>query len=78
MSDDLIKVTVFLTPKAYAALEDAAMETQDSKTDTINRALAVYNEILWSARTGTTFSYEINDAGDKIHILTRLEIAPRT
>lgn len=78
MSDENVKLTVLLTPRAYAALEEAAMETQDSQTDTLNRALALYNELLWSARTGLAFSFDLNAAGDKIHVLTKLEIAPRT
>lgn len=78
MSDENVKVTIYLTPRAYACLEEASMETQDSKTDTINRALALYNELLWSARTGIAFSFDLNEAGDKIQVLTCLEIAPRT
>lgn len=78
MSDGNVKVTVLLTPKAHAALEEAAMETQDSKTDAMNRALVLYNELLWSARTGLVFAFDLNAAGDKIHVQTRLEIAPRT
>lgn len=78
MSDDTVKLTVLLTPRAYAALEEAAMETQDSQTDTVNRALALYNELLWSARTGLVFAFDLNAAGDKIHVRTHLEIAPRT
>lgn len=78
MSNEDIKVTVLLTPRAYACLEEAAMETQDSKTDTINRALVLYNELLWSARTQLAFSFDLNEAGDKIHVTAVLEIAPRT
>jgi hypothetical protein len=42
----LTKVTVNLTPKAFDALQEAALKTGDTKTDTINRALQVYKHIL--------------------------------
>ena len=44
MSDENIKVTVLLTPKAYASLELAAQLLGLSHTDTINRALIGYAE----------------------------------
>jgi hypothetical protein len=41
----LERVTVNLTPRAWNALEEAVQRTGDTKTDTINRALQVYNYI---------------------------------
>lgn len=42
----LVKVTVNLTPRAVEALDQACARTKDSKTDTINRALVVYQIVL--------------------------------
>lgn len=39
---DLTRLTVNLVPRAAAALNEAAQLTEDSRTDTINRALQVY------------------------------------
>ena len=41
----LERVTVNLTPRAWHALEATVQRTGDTKTDTINRALQVYNYI---------------------------------
>lgn len=42
----LVKVTVNLTPRAVEALDQTCARTKDSKTDTINRALVVYQIVL--------------------------------
>ncbi|MFK3982790.1 hypothetical protein ACI2K4_20725 [Micromonospora sp. NPDC050397] len=42
----LVKVTVNLTPRAVDALDAACTRTRDTKTDTINRALATYVLVL--------------------------------
>lgn len=42
----LVKVTVNLTPRAVEALDITCARTRDSKTDTINRALVVYQVVL--------------------------------
>ncbi len=42
----LVKVTVNLTPRAVEALDATCVRTRDSKTDTINRALVVYQVVL--------------------------------
>lgn len=49
---DLSKVTVNLTPRAYNALIDAAAITGDSRTDTINRALQIYVFVVGSIHIG--------------------------
>ena len=41
--DGLVKVTVLLTPGAWAVCEGRAAVNGDTKTDTINRAIQVYN-----------------------------------
>jgi hypothetical protein len=41
----LERVTVNLTPRAWNALEATVQRTGDTKTDTINRALQIYNYI---------------------------------
>lgn len=43
---NLTKVTVNLVPRAVTAMEAACTSTKDSKTDTINRALQVYQLVL--------------------------------
>jgi hypothetical protein len=42
----LRRITVNLTPRASAALEQAVKLTGDSKTDTLNRAIQVYAYIM--------------------------------
>lgn len=78
MSGDLVKLTVYLTPEAHAALEEAAQETRDTKTDTINRALRIYNQVLWAARQDSSFTFQLNNQGDKVRVRPTIEIAPRT
>jgi hypothetical protein len=46
----LERVTVNLTPRSSAALALAAELTQDSKTDTINRALQVYAYLMHTVK----------------------------
>ena len=41
----LVKVTVNLVPAAYAALVEAAKAAGDTRTDTVNRALLLYEVI---------------------------------
>jgi hypothetical protein len=48
----LERVTVNLTPRAWNALEATVQRTGDTKTDTINRALQVYNYIEEIMHTG--------------------------
>jgi hypothetical protein len=45
----LERITVNLTPRSRQALAEATARTGDSKTDTVNRALQIYNylEELW-------------------------------
>jgi hypothetical protein len=42
----LTRVTVNLTPRSVTALDSAVARTGDSRTDTINRALQVYDLVL--------------------------------
>ena len=42
---NMTKMTVNLTPQAVAALEMASTRCEDTHTDTVNRALIVYDEI---------------------------------
>lgn len=42
---DLTRLTVNLTPAARSALEDAALRTGDTRTDTVNIALMLYAQI---------------------------------
>jgi hypothetical protein len=40
--DELTKLTVFLIPKAWDALNGARQYEENTRTDTINRALILY------------------------------------
>jgi hypothetical protein len=55
----LTKVTVNLVPRSVAALEDAAAITNDTKTDTINRALQLW---AWCQR--------MIDSGSSLRVVT--------
>lgn len=75
MSEGLTKVTVYLTPRAASALEDAARITGDTKTDTINRALGAYNLLMqaWAREGGGAVTFEVTP-GEYV----RVTIAPST
>ena len=42
MSEELTKLTVNLIPAAVLALDQATQIEEDSRTDTVNRALQIY------------------------------------
>jgi hypothetical protein len=67
----LVRVTVNLTPKAYEALQRSCEATRDTKTDTINRALLVYELVQRLAEQGGGSITMVNRDGEKerIHIL---------
>jgi hypothetical protein len=69
--NQLVRVTVNLTPRSYSALERASDLTGDNRTDTINRALLVYSLIQELADQGGGSLTIINKNGEKerIHIL---------
>jgi hypothetical protein len=52
-----VKLTSWVTPDAYAALERAAARENLSRTDALNRALQVY-EVVASLERGETVTYE--------------------
>jgi hypothetical protein len=67
MYDDrmtLTKLTVNLTPKAAAALDNAASITGDSKTDTVNRALQFYEWLEMEKATGRQILCRDPSTGD--------------
>lgn len=43
---ELTKLTVNLTPRAYAALTASAAQLGDTRTDTVNRALVIYHALI--------------------------------
>jgi hypothetical protein len=67
----LVRVTVNLTPKAFDALKRSCEVTGDTKTDTINRALLVYELIQRLSEQGGGSLTMVNGKGEKerIHIL---------
>jgi hypothetical protein len=67
----LMKVTVNLIPRAVEALEAASARTKDSKTDTINRALQVYELVLdLEARSGGALTFmDPEGRPERIHLL---------
>jgi hypothetical protein len=46
MAADLTRLTVNLVPDAMAALDRACERTGDDRTDTVNRALLGYDQLL--------------------------------
>lgn len=48
-SEELTRLTVNLVPRSVVALADARALTEDTATDTVNRALQIYSEILHAA-----------------------------
>ena len=57
----LQRVTVNLTPRSCQALEQAVKRTEDSQTDTINRAIQIYAYLADIIETGGTLY--VRDAG---------------
>ncbi len=53
----LTKVTVNCTERSIAALDRVVAATGDSKTDSINRAVQIYTELV-TTRPGGGFAYE--------------------
>jgi hypothetical protein len=56
MSDDPIKITVYLTPEAYKALNAAADREGLTRTDALNRAVLAWDQV--TAKPGQPFAYE--------------------
>jgi len=52
MASELTRLTVNLIPKAAEALNHAAALSRDSRTDTLNRALQVYDFLLEAQANG--------------------------
>lgn len=71
MGNDLTKVTVNLIPRSTKALEEAATLMQDSKTDTINRAIQLYAFIIKKTRNEGNDLCLITPDGE-VHKLTLL------
>lgn len=61
-------VAVVLVPSAIEALESAAKLTGYSRTDTINRALQLYEEIVGAESRGVrTLGFEVRD-GQRVEL----------
>lgn len=63
------RVTVNLTPRAWHALEATVQRTGDTKTETINRALQVYNyldELMHSG--GAVYVQDPNGKPERLKI----------
>ncbi|MEV4630516.1 hypothetical protein AB0J90_30070 [Micromonospora sp. NPDC049523] len=67
----LVKVTVNLTPRAVDALDLSCARTRDTKTDTINRALVVYNVVqdLMEHGGGSLTVLRLDGSTERIHLL---------
>jgi hypothetical protein len=67
----LVRITVNLTPKAFGALTRSCEATGDSKTDTINRALLVYDLVRGLADEGGGSITMVNPQGERerLHLL---------
>jgi hypothetical protein len=60
----LTKVTVNCTPRAIAALGRVTEATGDSKTDSINRAIQLYAELV-TTEPGHGFAYEVKSGATR-------------
>ncbi|WP_329109734.1 hypothetical protein OG792_13065 [Micromonospora sp. NBC_01699] len=67
----LTKVTVNLVPRAVDALGSACTRTRDTKTDTINRALVVFDLVLdLMEQGGGTLTVQKSDGStERVHLL---------
>jgi hypothetical protein len=67
----LTRATFNLTPRAADALEQACSRTKDTKTDTVNRALVVYNVMLdLMERGGGSLTFQTSDGQtERVHIV---------
>lgn len=66
----LVRVTVNLTPRAVDSLDQACLRTHDSKTDTINRALVVYNLVLELLDRGDgSLTLQTKNGIEHVHLL---------
>lgn len=68
----LVKVTVNLTPRTVDALDLASTRTRDTRTDTVNRALVVYNLVLelMERGGGGHLTVQHRDGGtERIHLI---------
>lgn len=64
----LTKVIVNCTPRAMAALDRVTDLTDDSKTDTINRALQLYAALVATA-DGKGFTFEVRPGVERhVHV----------
>lgn len=61
MADRLTKLTVNLVARAVAALDDVALLTGDTKTDSVNRAIQVYAFLEREQRTQGKRIFLIDD-----------------
>jgi hypothetical protein len=69
VSDDLTQLTVNLTESAATALEFAAVLSGDNRTDTVNRALLIFNAIAEVATEGGgRLSFELIDGGERVRV----------
>lgn len=68
-TEDLTKLTVNLTESAATALDFAAVLSGDTRTDTVNRALLIYNSIAEAATEGRgRLSFKLIDGGEPVRI----------
>ncbi|WP_329101656.1 hypothetical protein OG792_21680 [Micromonospora sp. NBC_01699] len=67
----LTKVTVNLAPRAVDALASACARTRDTKTDTINRALVVFDLVLdLTEQSRGSLTVRNPDGGtERVHLL---------
>lgn len=70
MANDLTRITVNLIPGAASALEEAASIEELSQTDTVNRALRVYEFIVKQKAFGKELLLrDKRGALEKVHIV---------
>lgn len=60
----LVRLTVNLIPKAAEAIDHAVALSRDSKTDTVNRALQLYDFFLTEQAQGSKVYVRRQDSGE--------------
>ncbi len=65
--DALTKLTVNMRPRAMAAIDSSTARCGGTKTETINRAVQLYDAVT-SLQSGAKLSFDVTEAGDRMTV----------
>lgn len=69
MNDEITRLTVNITEASAVALDYAAELTGDTRTESVGRALRIYNELcVLAADGGGRLSFELIDGGQRVRV----------